>query len=79
MDSPQYTLDSKELAKKYGYHVNYVRFLAAGGKIPALKRGRKWLFCEAEVLAYFKTQTNDVLKGTNDGRREGDGADTLLR
>lgn len=81
METIQYTLDSADIAKKLGYHVQYVRFLAAGGKIPALKRGRKWLFNEQEVLEFFKSQTPQLntQKEHNNGRRKDDNGADLLR
>jgi excisionase family DNA binding protein len=72
LELDRYTLDSDGIAKKLGYHVQYVRFLAAANKIPALKRGRKWLFDESEVLAFFAKQTNDAHKENNHGRRKED-------
>jgi len=64
-----YNLTTFQIAEKLGYHPQYVRALALSGKIPALKRGRAWLFSEAEVLKHFKLETtkhaggNDALEG----------------
>lgn len=83
MDTLNYTLGTEEIAKKLGYHVQYVRFLAASSKIPALKRGRKWLFNEQEVLEFFKSQTPELKTPTpqkehnNDRRKDDNGADLL--
>lgn len=68
-----YTLTTFQIAKMLGYHVQYVRFLASEGQIPALKRGREWKFNEQEVLAHFKKQTDKVLaKGTTNNVDAGD-------
>jgi len=77
MELDRYSTDTLGIARKLGYHVQYVRLLASSGKIPAMKRGRKWLFDEAEVLAFFKKQTDNVLKGKSNVRESADGSDIL--
>lgn len=58
-NSPQnlsgYTLTVSDIARKLQYHPQYVRFLASQNKLPALKRGRMWLFNETEVLNFLRS------------------------
>lgn len=54
----KYNLDTKMLAEKLGYHLQYVRFLASTGALPAVKRGRAWRFNGDEVLKHLKKETN---------------------
>jgi len=61
------------IAKKLGYHIQYVRDLARLGKLPATKRGRAWLFNETEVVEYLQDQ-DKKRKETYYGRRADDGA-----
>lgn len=76
MKLSDYTMTTEDLANKLGYHVQYVRALALKGKLPALKRGRAWLFSEAEVMEHLQKQTGK--NGEANGRRATDG-DSLLR
>lgn len=68
MQLTDYNLDTKDIAEKLGYHVQYVRFLCEQKKLPAVKRGREWRFNEAEVLAYLKKQTPS--KGTKNAKSD---------
>ncbi len=77
MNLGDYTLDTKDIAKKLGYHVQYVRFLCEKKRLPAIKRGREWRFNEAEVLAFLKAQT-DGSKG-NEHAKESDTVGDMLR
>ncbi len=43
------TLTVKGLALKFKYTEYWIRELARIGKIPAIKRGRRWLFDEERV------------------------------
>jgi len=52
-----YNLRVPDVARLLGYHEQYVRFLAVHGKLPAIKRGRLWLFSETEILEKFKRDT----------------------
>ena len=79
MELDAYTLNTVSAAKKLGYNVQYVRFLASQGKLPALKRGRQWIFSEAEILNFLKSETNNVLEGNNRGRRKDDEGNSLLQ
>lgn len=56
-------LTTAELAAKLRYHPVYVRHLAATGKLPAVKRGRAWLFDEVEVLRYLHVETEKNASG----------------
>lgn len=70
----EYILTTDGIARKLGYHVQYVRLLASAGKLPAIKRGRQWLFNEAEVFAFLKKNTEKIVnrgahaQGTDPGR-----------
>lgn len=71
---------SEVMATKLSYHVVYLRELASKGKIPAIKRGRAWMFDEEEVLAFLQKQTKALKKGQkNYGRRATDEGSDLLR
>lgn len=78
-DSPQnltgYTLTASEIAKKLHYHPQYVRFLASQGKLPALKRGRMWLFNEIEVFKFLKAGSPNE-SARNESENAGD--DSIL-
>ena len=50
----RYTLTAEKVAEIFQYHIQYVRILARTQKLPAIKRRRQWLFCEEEILEYFK-------------------------
>lgn len=79
MNLADYSLDTKSIAHKLGFHVQYVRFLAIRGKLPALKRGRHWRFNEAEVLAYLKKQTTFALRGKDHDRNHDPEGSALLQ
>ena len=49
-----YTLDSEGAQRITGYNLVYLRQLARDGYIPAVKRFRKWWFCEAELREILK-------------------------
>ena len=66
-----YNLRIPDVAKLLGYHEQYVRFMAAQGKLPGIKRGRIWLFNESEIFEKFKTDTKNVANE--------DGASDLLQ
>lgn len=75
-----YSMTTEELAGKLGYNVQYVRFLASKKKLPAIKRGRAWKFCEAEVMDFLKNETEKNTNGdVKHGRRatDGEGSDLL--
>lgn len=71
-DLDRYNLTTAALAAKIQYHPQYVRFLAASGKLPAIKRGRAWLFCADEVFQHLKLETEKNVNGSSEG-------DNLLR
>lgn len=73
---------SDVMAAKLGYHVQYLRDLARLEKIPAVKRGRAWLFDEVEVAKFLETQTKAAkkeLKENQYGRRATDEGSDLLQ
>ncbi len=76
-----YNLTAEELALKLGYTVQYVRQLAASGKIPGVKRIRQWMFNEEEVFEVLKSQTeqhvNENQGSTNDDGQSTKGGDLL--
>lgn len=49
-----YTLDSVDAQRISGYNLVYLRHLASTGKLPAVKRFRRWWFCEAELREVLK-------------------------
>ena len=59
-----YTLSVFEAAKLLGYHPQTIRDKAALGQIPGIKRGRKWIFSEAELLDFLKEATHNHVQGT---------------
>lgn len=74
LDSYNLTVD--QVAVKLGYTAQRVRALAKDGKLPALKRFRKWMFCEAEIIQNLRQQSpvaitpKSVIKRDNDDNRE---------
>ncbi len=58
-----YTLSVFEAAKLLDYHPQTIRDKAALGQIPGIKRGRKWLFSEAELLDFLKSATHNHVQG----------------
>lgn len=56
-DLGRFTDTVEEISKKTGYNKQYIRVLAKSGKIPCLKRGRRWLFCPSEVEEHFMRET----------------------
>lgn len=76
MELSDYDKNTEQIAKILGYNSAYVRHLAVQGRLPAIKRGRAWLFSETEVLEHLKKETHK--NGEAYGRRATDG-DTLLR
>lgn len=59
----KYRLTTKDLAEKLGWNRNYIRRLAASGRLPAIKLLRKWQFCEEELLKFLK---NEVERSNDD-------------
>lgn len=59
----KYNLTAAGLAAKIQYNVQYIRTLARTKKIPALKRGRAWLFNGDEVLQHLKAETERNASG----------------
>ena len=58
-----YTLSVFEAAKLLGYHPQTIRDKAAMGQIPGIKRGRKWIFSEAELMDFLKAATHQHVQG----------------
>ena len=73
-----YNLRVPQVAKLLGYHEQYVRYLAVHGKIPALKRGRLWLFSETEILQKFKRDT-EAFHDRRENVAKQDGTSDLLQ
>ncbi len=73
-----YNLRIPDVAKLLGYHEQYVRFMAAQGKLPGIKRGRIWLFNESEIFEKFKTDTKKFHDRRKNVANE-DGASDLLQ
>lgn len=49
-----YTLNSEDAQRISGYNLVYLRHLASTGRVPAVKRFRKWWFCEAELREHLE-------------------------
>ena len=45
---------AKVIAEKLGYNLQYLNQLAKAGKIPAMKRGRIWIFDEQAVEKHLQ-------------------------
>ncbi len=75
-----YNLRVPDVARLLGYHEQYVRFLAVHNRLPAIKRGRLWLFSETEILEKFKrdTQAFHDRRDTGNGANQ-DGTSDLLQ
>lgn len=54
-NAPKY-YSANEVAEIFKYHPERVRTLAREGKIPALKRGRVWLFEIEKLQAHFQNE-----------------------
>lgn len=52
-----YNLTALDVARMWRYNPQTVRNKAVAGEIPGIKRGRKWFFCEAEIIEAFKRRT----------------------
>jgi len=70
----KYTMTTRETAEKLGYKPNHVRTLAATSILPAVKRFRQWMFCEAELEEFFEAQT---AKATSHAASDADNSDIL--
>ncbi len=57
-----YTITAEEVAELLSYNIQYVRILARTGKLPALKRGRVWMFCEAEIWDFLERYTHEEIE-----------------
>lgn len=71
----EYTLNVADVASLLHYHPQHVRFLASSGKLPCIKRGRQWFFCEEELQAQIEEQTRKA-RGEQDDE---DSASDLLQ
>lgn len=77
-------MSSEEVAELFGFCLDWVRLKARKGEIPALKDGRKWIFCKKELLEFKQasilnktkeilnqhTNTRDVNEQTSEGATE---------
>lgn len=63
----QYNLTTAQIAAKLHYHPQHVRVLAIKKKLPALKRGRAWLFNEEQVLKHLQAEAEKNAGGNTDG------------
>ena len=59
-DLSRYSWGVNEVAKKLGYHPQYVRFITQQGKLPALKRIRKWMFDPQEIEQFLLDKTHEA-------------------
>jgi excisionase family DNA binding protein len=73
-----YNLRVPEVAKMLGYHEQYVRHLASIGSLPAIKRGRLWLFSEEEILEKYENETK-ALHAKGETGNDKNGAIDLLQ
>lgn len=53
----EYNLTVEDMCAKLGYTPQRVRTLAQEGKLPALKRFRRWMFNEGEIFSTLKNQS----------------------
>lgn len=74
-----YNLRVPDVARLLGYHEQYVRFLAVHDKIPAIKRGRLWLFSESEIMEKFKRNTRKFHADRRTHGAKQDGTTDLLQ
>lgn len=72
-----YKLRVPDVARLLGYHEQYVRFLATHGRLPAIKRGRLWLFSEAEIFDRLQKETQNFLEAKNDDDGKTNASDLL--
>lgn len=62
----KYTLTTEQIAAKLKYSPQHVRVLAKAKRLPALKRGRAWLFSEEEVTKHLQAEaTKSNVTGTD--------------
>ena len=47
-------ISSDKMSEMLGYNRHYLNQLACAGKIPAVKRGREWLFDAEKVQKYLE-------------------------
>lgn len=69
-DITEYREPAEEIAAVLQYNVQYVRILARTGKLPAIKRGRQWMFCKQEILDNLRD--SNPSKNTIDERQTKD-------
>lgn len=58
----EYKSTVQDIADLLGYHPQYVRILARKGSLPAMKRGRKWIFCKEELLDRVRDDTKTAVE-----------------
>ena len=54
-----YNMNAEEVAEVLRYNVQHVRILARTGMLPALKRGRVWMFCEEQLWDFLERNTEN--------------------
>jgi hypothetical protein len=77
MNLADYNLTVEDVAAKLGYTPQRVRTLASEAKLPALKRFRKWMFNEAEVLQALRNVSPVAGNTERDNDTSASGTDIL--
>jgi len=71
----KYTMTTEDVAKVLGLCTQWVRIKARTGRLPALKVGREWKFCEEEIGDVLRNMTVKVIEENNKttNKKEDDG------
>lgn len=56
-----YTLSAQNVADLLDYSYKHVCLKTRSGEIPAKKRGKKWIYCKAEINASLNVQTKNAV------------------
>ena len=56
----RYSMSTLDVARALGYNVQYVRWMAQNGKLPALKRIHKWIFDPKEIEQWLRDKTTEA-------------------
>ena len=71
-DIRDYQWTTEDIQKYLGYNRQYIRVLAKSKKLPAIKRFRQWMFCQAEVEAFFDKHEEEKPVGALDNDETGE-------
>ena len=76
-DIRDYQWTTKDIQEHLGYNLQYIRVLAKSGKLPSIKRFRQWMFCQAEVEAFFSKSTVGAVNDTQGKKADTDLSDFI--